>query len=1108
MSAVRIKRLQDILEANPVPTIITRMRDGMVKYANGPIADLFGGERSQVVGQVTPDYFVYPEERDVLMRELKEKGYVKDREILCKKLDGSPFWARVSLRALDFENEPSVMATVHDVNEQKEALEALRISEKKYRALIEHCNDAIFIADAESGAIVEANHKAEELTGLPRESLIGMHQSELHPPEDAGLYREHFRERAIRGQVSNDDILIQHSDGRKIPVNVSATPIETDGKKWVFGVFRDVSERADFELQIRKFRSLLDQSLDALYVLDPESGRFLDVNETACRRLGYTRRELLGMHVMDVSAHIPDIETWRKMTASLGSANDLLEPPMDGVHICRDGRRFPVEVAARYVRDAGEDRIIAIARDVTVRMRHERQLSVLARAGSLIHESLDEQAISRRLVELAAEMLDCMGGAVGFVRDGTVCFREYWQDGSFHAVNLDFPENRGVPGHVLHKRAPYFTNDAEHDAHVISGIRQRLGFKKLVNIPVLNADGEVEACFEMHDRRDGQDFDARDVEALRTLAAVVSTAFSNARLVADLRAAREKLLAGNRMLRLIGECNLALVRVGDEDDFVRTVCSLLVEEGGYVMVWMGEAVFDDAQSVRPRVWAGMEDQYLQSIRISWGDNEFGQGPTGRAIREGRPVVCQDVRNHPALAPWREEAERRGYAASAALPLRVDGVVVGALNIYAARAYAFDATELRLLEELALDIGFGLEVLRNRQSRKALEAQFIQAQKMEALGTLVGGIAHDFNNLLAGIMGNAFLLKKYGEGNAAMLKKIARIESACATAADTIRQLLTFARGEGAERKVFSLRPLVKETCKLMRAGLPENIRCVVECCECPALVNGDAAQIKQALVNMITNAMHALEGVEDARISVLLDCVDVDGEMHARHGDLQAGRYARLRICDNGCGIEDEHLDRIFEPFFTTREEGQGSGLGLSMSYGSICAHGGIIDVDSRVGHGATFDIWLPLHADENDAGEKVVSEMPAVGGGQAILVADDEASVLEAMCEVLESLGYRTLAASDGRKAVETFLRYRDEIALVLTDVVMPEMSGRAAVEEIRRHAPAAPVIFMSGYDRDEVLHGMDMSYCDVLHKPVTPAELSRMIRRMLDGGRNAESQ
>ncbi|MDX8411135.1 MAG: ATP-binding protein [Mariprofundaceae bacterium] len=384
---------------------------------------------------------------------------------------------------------------------------------------------------------------------------------------------------------------------------------------------------------------------------------------------------------------------------------------------------------------------------------------------------------------------------------------------------------------------------------------------------------------------------------------------------------------------------------------------------------------------------------------------------------------------------------------------------------------------------------------------SLEEQFRQAQKMEAIGTLVGGIAHDFNNMLAGMTGNLYLAKKELKGTPDVLLKLTNVEQLSFRAAEMIQQLLTFARKGHVSMQQLSFAPLIKETLKLLRTSVPENIKLHRDICYDSLEIHGDGTQLHQVLMNLINNARDAVEGVVDPRITIRLEAFQTDEAFLKSHTNTQSGRYAHLSVEDNGCGIPEDQIEHLFEPFFTTKEQGKGSGLGLAMVYGAVKTHHGFVEVDSIEGKGSTFHIYLPLLESEGVTAASAKKEAVAQGQGETILLADDEFHLRESFADVLAMLGYKVLTAKDGVEALEVFKAHQQDIALVMLDVVMPHCSGTLLAKRIRKVNPDVPVIFVTGYDKEHVLgSGEQIQNSDAITKPFKFDVLSHSIRRLLD--------
>ncbi|TLS69138.1 PAS domain S-box protein [Mariprofundus erugo] len=384
--------------------------------------------------------------------------------------------------------------------------------------------------------------------------------------------------------------------------------------------------------------------------------------------------------------------------------------------------------------------------------------------------------------------------------------------------------------------------------------------------------------------------------------------------------------------------------------------------------------------------------------------------------------------------------------------------------------------------------------------KQLEEQFIQAQKMEALGTLVGGIAHDFNNILAGMTGNLYLAGLDETAHPETLEHIRNVDHLSMRASELIRQLLTFARKDRVNMKPLPLPSFIKEMIRFLQSALSENIALKVDVPDHPLVIRGDATQLHQVVMNLVNNARDALAGRENPKISVALVPVHGDESFRRLHPEAEAGDYVDVRVQDNGCGIPADLIEHIFDPFFTTKEQGKGTGLGLAMVFGAVKTHHGFIEVESSDA-GTCFHIYLPL-VDAEPVPVDVVATQVVSGHGELILLVDDDPQVITVGARVLKRLGYRVLEAHSGEQAVALFSASQDEVALVVMDLVMPHMSGVQAVEKIRMIKPEAKVIFCTGYDKELALPQDALANADVtIVKPYNIDDFSRVIRQVLVG-------
>ncbi|MFZ3207453.1 MAG: PAS domain S-box protein, partial [Geobacteraceae bacterium] len=395
----------------------------------------------------------------------------------------------------------------------------------------------------------------------------------------------------------------------------------------------------------------------------------------------------------------------------------------------------------------------------------------------------------------------------------------------------------------------------------------------------------------------------------------------------------------------------------------------------------------------------------------------------------------------------------------------------------------------------------VSIIRDITERKSLEEQLRQAQKMEAIGTLAGGVAHDFNNILTVILGFATMMRKDIAADSPLASPLRHILSAGERAANLTRSLLAFSRKQAMELKTVDMNQVVLETQTLMRRLLREDTELLIKTAETVLPIRGDAGQIGQILLNLVNNAAQAMP--DGGMVSICAKMIELDQAFVKAHGFGKPGSYALLSVSDTGTGMDEETRLRIFEPFFTTKGVGEGTGLGLSIVYGIVKQHGGYINCYSEPGKGATFRIYIPLIT-ENMKQDKsaVVDASPPPRGTETILVAEDEPMVRELVKTFLEQSGYTVIEARDGEEAVALFLERRDDIRLLLLDVIMPKRNGREVLEEARKAAPGIRYIFMSGYpgevfQRDNFL---DNIRDNLIEKPVQSSVLLCKIREALD--------
>jgi PAS domain S-box-containing protein len=501
-------------------------------------------------------------------------------------------------------------------------------------------------------------------------------------------------------------------------------------------------------------------------------------------------------------------------------------------------------------------------------------------------------------------------------------------------------------------------------------------------------------------------------------------------------------------------------------------------------------------------------------------HKVGECLCGISAREGVPVFCTNIHDDPRCT-W-TECRNAGLHSLAAIPLIAADEVIGVLALGSFQERDFskeagfvqslahglsmgvkNALLFRELHKHALELEKNLEELKQaHEARDLLQSQLLQAQKMEAIGRLAGGIAHDFNNLLTVMAGYSAMLKTQFPENTPQREKMLQINRAAERASGLTRQLLAFSRRQVLEMRVIDLNNIVFDLEQMLKRLLREDIELLTVCRASPSSVTADQDQIGQIIVNLAVNARDAMP--DGGKLTLETGNAVLDATYAQARDEVEPGPYVMLAISDNGIGMDAETQARIFEPFFTTKAKGRGTGLGLATVFGIVKQHRGHVAVYSELGRGTTFRVYFPLaDAPITSTGD---TSAPVVGpqGDETILVVEDEEFVRNFACEVLESLGYITLAAKDPDEALCISASHEATIHLLLTDVVLPIMDGRSLFARLHEERPEMCVLYMSGYTDDAIVHhGVLDSSVHFLQKPFSTTDLAKKVSEAM--GRSA---
>jgi signal transduction histidine kinase/ActR/RegA family two-component response regulator len=391
------------------------------------------------------------------------------------------------------------------------------------------------------------------------------------------------------------------------------------------------------------------------------------------------------------------------------------------------------------------------------------------------------------------------------------------------------------------------------------------------------------------------------------------------------------------------------------------------------------------------------------------------------------------------------------------------------------------------------------IIRDVTERKMLQRQLLQAQKMEAVGTLAGGIAHDFNNLLQVTMGYAEVLLSRKDKADPEYVRLQQILQAGRSGSELVQRLLTLSRKTESKQRPIDLNYQIEQARRLLERTIPKMINIDLRLADSLATVNADPTQLEQIIMNMAVNARDAMP--EGGKLTLSTENVILDEDYCRIHPGAKPGNYVLLAISDTGFGMDKEILDHMFEPFFTTKGVGTGTGLGLAVVYGIVKQHGGYVTCESQPGHGTVFKVYLPAIEEQEIVSGELAEELRLPGGTETILLVEDEEVVRDLGELILCESGYRVLTAKNGKEALTIYQRNRESISLVILDLVMPEMGGKQCFEELLKIDPRVKVLIASGLSVDgstkEALEGVARGFAS---KPYNMKEMLRSVRKVLD--------
>jgi len=644
---------------------------------------------------------------------------------------------------------------------------------------------------------------------------------------------------------------------------------------------------------------------------------------------------------------------------------------------------------------------------------------------------------------------------------------------------------------------PQVVNGETEDAAWIAAAREALGIPHFVWVPSV-ANGRIDTVLVagnlIEDAAQQPRLSEHDLDLVVSVGAILSVARMNL-------LARKRLKRHVRYQALLHKASAlfmrdfdapsthfeeVLTRIGREWSFDRV--RLLTREAGASTTEVSyEWVADGVRRDEPQGFA------------------LGKVPRWReALAGGETILIDDA--EVLRDDERDHLRTMGIRSLLLVPITVQRAVVAWVSFeQCTDARSWSSTDVQLLELFGGLISRAIAREREVEERSQLEAEYHHSKKMEAVGQLAGGVAHDFNNLLTTIQGYAQLMSARLPEEYRDMPGLKEIVMASERAAGLTRQLLAFSRRDEGKTGPVELNSIISDTMKLLSRMMGEKVSLDLDLGESMPPLVGDSQQLSQMIMNLAINGRDAMP--DGGQLTISTRHYAAAGALAGRFSIPGIERCQVVEVRDTGTGMDGQTKERIFEPFFTTKGEGQGTGLGLSIVFSVVRRHGGFIDVASRPGEGTTFSIYLPVRDPApTEKHEDRPSEEPVrAQAGEKILLVEDDESVRAMICEVLESQGYSVVAVNNGREALEELEQTSDDVSLIMTDIVMPEMNGLEMWECLEQEGYTMPVIVMSGYPQGEDSREMLKGAASYLQKPFGPREITSAVRQTLDSATGA---
>ncbi|HTY36303.1 MAG TPA: PAS domain S-box protein [Bacteroidota bacterium] len=1014
-------------------------------------------------------------------------------------------------------------AELNALREENRVLtQKLREVEERFKALTDSSLQGIVVVQGLPIRVVYASRLAAEILEYPIDEILSASSDRIlsfmygeDRPSFLSKYEGRLEGRAVPRHY---EARVMRRDGGLRWLEIFSSVIEFEGKPAVQAAFVDITERKRVEQALwvseRKYRRIFENVQDVFYQVDT-SGNIIDISPSIERYSEYSREELIGRPVTDVYAHAADRENLLQAIMEHGEVVDY-ELQLKS----RTGRTISTSVNAHvlYSEDGEPMGIEGSLRDVSERRRSElalraseeryRQLFYQSPVGIFyfdtdlritdLNTQFEDLLQSTREKLLGLDMTKLEDQRVlPAVRDA-VAGLEGLYEGQYDATTSS------AQLWILMRTAPVYDEQGlvRGGVGIVEDMTKRREVEREIFM-LAQALKSIRDCVSITDLEDNILF--------------VNDSFSKTYgyAPAELHAKSVRMVRADSNPEEIMDSILPATLLGgwqgeilnkrkDGTEFpVYLSTSVVRDPNGVPIALIGAATDITERKQAEQRLRDSEERY-RSLVDSARDVIFTATPhgmitslnpafelsTGWKRSEWIGKLYNDLFHHDDFA-----------GARAHFILALEGERIPPLEIrIRTKEGGYVLGEFTITPQTQDGKIIGLfGVARDVSERRRLEEQYRQSQKMESLGTLAGGIAHDFNNILAIILGHASLLKQAQHSPGKQIASADAIIKASSRGAALVGQLLTFASKSDVLFESVSINEIVQETTRLVGETFPKNITISMRLDPSLPTIVADSTQLHQMILNLCINSRDAMpRGGTLSLVTNLMDGRDVAG----RFSGAGAAQYVVLEVSDTGEGMDEETRRRVFEPFFTTKEKGKGTGLGLASVYGIIEGHGGFVDVESELGTGTSFQIYLPAEVETKKNREikrEPLGDVPR--GTETILVVEDEDMLRDLLKGVLTSKGYTVVTAADGVEAVELYMLHRKEIALVVADVGLPRLSGNEVFHKLKRINAKVNVVLASGFlEPGFTAEVLKSGVREIIRKPYQPDELLRSIRRILD--------